>query len=330
MIGVTTNDRSVSIWANSHHLCGELLTELENQRSSDSKSNDIKHKEEGQGRINSDSEDRLKIKTALEKCIHPLDIDSHADAEVLVNIYTGEVSDSSNVHNAKEIGTEQWAQFEDGLPESFRAPLTSKIVLMSSVKDKKKKKNKNTSYNTDLIFSRALLLIGTNQIEFDDLFNYELAAAPASLFDESGLARYPKNKSDLISKLKVKESSRCIRPKATVIDGGGLLYQVHWPSDGLVRDFVDGIERFVRMIMINTEVHLIFDRYKAGSIKSDTRKARVGAFRRCHQLSLDRELPPKDMVMFSSTTKENLIELIASELCNRFETNKSPNCFVVT
>ena len=46
MIGVTTNDRSVSIWANSHHLCGELLTELENQRSSDSKSNDIKHKEE--------------------------------------------------------------------------------------------------------------------------------------------------------------------------------------------------------------------------------------------------------------------------------------------
>ena len=160
MIGVTTNDRSVSIWANSHHLCGELLTELENQRSSDSKSNDIKHKEEGQGRINSDSEDRLKIKTALEKCIHPLDIDSHADAEVLVNIYTGEVSDSSNVHNAKEIGTEQWAQFEDGLPESFRAPLTSKIVLMSSVKDKKKKKNKNTSYNTDLIFSRALLLIG--------------------------------------------------------------------------------------------------------------------------------------------------------------------------
>ena len=33
---------------------------------------------------------------------------------------------------------------------------------------------------------------------------------------------------------------------------------------------------------------------------------------------------------FPSTTKENLIELIASELCNRFETNKSPNCFVVT
>ena len=102
MIGVTTNDRSVSIWAKSHNLCGELLTEQENQRSSDSKSKNIKHKEEGQGRIVSDSEDWLKIRTALAKCIHPLEIDSHADTEVLVNIYTGEVSDSSNVHNAKK------------------------------------------------------------------------------------------------------------------------------------------------------------------------------------------------------------------------------------
>ena len=84
-----------------------------------------------------------------------------------------------------------------------------------------------------MIFSHALLLIGPNQIEFDDLFNYELAAVPASLVDDSGAARYPKNKSDLMNKLKVEESSRCIKPKATVIDGSSFLYQVHWPSDGL-------------------------------------------------------------------------------------------------
>ena len=49
------------------------------------------------------------------------------------------------------------------------------------------------------------------------------------------LARYPKSKSDLMKKLKVEESSRCIKPEATVVDGGGLLYQVHWPSNGLVK-----------------------------------------------------------------------------------------------
>ena len=143
MIGMTTNDRSVSIWANSHHFCGELLTELEHQRTRGQESPDMKHKEEGKGRINSDSEDRLKIRTAIDKCIHPLDIDSHASSEILVNIYTGEESESStNVHNALTIGKEQMTLFEKGLPESFRATLTSKVVLMSSVTDKKKRSPK--------------------------------------------------------------------------------------------------------------------------------------------------------------------------------------------
>ena len=76
--------------------------------------------------------------------------------------------------------------------------------------------------------------------------------------------------------------------------------------------------------------YLIFDRYKTGGIKSDTRTARVGAFQRSHHLSLERELPPKDMILSSSSTKENLIELISSELCAKFETNKSPKRFLVT
>ena len=107
MIGVTTNHRSVSIWANSHHLCGELLTELDNQRINHRTSSDTKHKEEGEGRIKSDYERRSKIKTALDKCIHPLEVKSHA-SNILVNIYTGEESDkSTHVYKAAELGEEQ-------------------------------------------------------------------------------------------------------------------------------------------------------------------------------------------------------------------------------
>ena len=83
-----------------------------------------------------------------------------------------------------------------------------------------------------------------------------------------------------MKKLKFEESSRCIKPEATVIDGGGLFYHIHWPLNGLVKDLVDVIEEYVRTIMVNTDVHLVFDRYKAGSIKSDTRRSRVGAFQR--------------------------------------------------
>ena len=200
---------------------------------------------------------------------------------------------------------------------------------MTSAKNKKKK-DKEYSYNTDLIFSHVLLLLGTNQTDFEDLFDFELAVVPTSLFEESGVARYPKNKSLLLNKLKFEESSRCIKADATVIDGGGMLHKVHWSPNDIVKDLVDEIDRYVRMLMLITDVYLILDRYKTGCIKSDTKTARLGAFRRSHHLSLKRELPPKHMILSSSSTKENLIELISSELWTRFKTNKTPKRFFVT
>ena len=119
-------------------------------------------------------------------------------------------------------------------------------------------------------------------------------------------------------------------------DGIVYLYSMERMPDKLLNkfmdrdgDLVDEIEEYVRMIMINTDVHLIFDRHKTGSIKSDTSNARFGTFRRCHQLSLDRKLPPKDMVLSSSSTKENLIELISSKLCTRFESSNSRRCLLL-
>ena len=205
VIGVTTNDRSVSIWSNSHHLCGELLTEL-SDLGSKQQTHDSKHKEEGTGRIKSDADDRSKIRSALNKCIHPLLVETHA-SNVLVNIYIGEESTKSvNVNKTAEIGNKQMDEFQDNLPDAFRKTLTTKVVLMTSLKDKKTiQEAEKGDYNEDLIFSRVLLLLGTNQIDFKDVFNFELAAVPTSLFYETGNARYPKNKSVLMNKLKVEE-----------------------------------------------------------------------------------------------------------------------------
>ena len=50
LIRQSTNSRSVTIWANSHHLCSEILTELESLRNSDKK-DESKHKEMEKGRI---------------------------------------------------------------------------------------------------------------------------------------------------------------------------------------------------------------------------------------------------------------------------------------
>ena len=218
VIGVTTNHRSVSIWSNSHHLCGELLIEL-SDLGSKQQTHDPKHKEEGTGRIKSDADDRSKIRSALNKCIHPLLVETHA-SNVLVNIYIGEESTKSvNVNKAAEIGKKQIDEFQDNLPDAFRKTLTTKVVLMTSLKDKKTiQKAEKGDYNEDLIFSCVLLLLGTNQIDFKDVFNFELAAVPASLFYETGNARYPKNKSVLMNKLKVEESSRGIQFDSVIID----------------------------------------------------------------------------------------------------------------
>ena len=82
-----------TIWASGHHLCGELLSQLEELRSR--KNNHIEgvHKEEKAGRIQADTLDRTKIASTLKKCIHLLDVDSHSSDDTLVNIFTGEVSD---------------------------------------------------------------------------------------------------------------------------------------------------------------------------------------------------------------------------------------------
>ena len=96
-----------------------------------------------------------------------------------------------------------------------------------------------------------------------------------------------KNKSVLMNKLKVEESSRGIQFDSVIIDGRGLMHKVYWPTDGMVKHLVDGVEKYIKKFIFDSDVFLIFDRYKADSIKSV-----FGSFQRSYQLFLDRELPP--------------------------------------
>ena len=57
LISVTTQKRTVKVWANSYHLCNELLSELDTLTNSDNVDR-TKHKQEGDGRIKVDKLDR--------------------------------------------------------------------------------------------------------------------------------------------------------------------------------------------------------------------------------------------------------------------------------
>ena len=113
-------------------------------------------------------------------------------------------------------------QFRNDLPDSFRAKLAAEVVLMSSTRDKKKnRRNDAPSFNSDLIFARALLLLGTQQIEFDAFFKFELVSVPTSLFQDNGDPHYPQNKSILMNKMKIEVSLRGVHPDSILVDGEG-------------------------------------------------------------------------------------------------------------
>ena len=275
LIGVTTQERTVKVWANGHHLCSNLLSELDNLRSSDSKDR-TKHNEEGYGRIKADQIDRKKLQDNLEKCIHPLQVDTHKNWNTLVNIYTGEeVGEDVNVNKAVEIGQKQMKEFCSSLPQGFRERLSTKVKSMAESK-KTKQISVVAPFNTELISSRVLYLLGNSQPDFTTLFNYELSPVPTSMFYDSGEARYPKSKVVLKNRLKVEVSVRGVEVDAAEVDGRCMLHSsIHWPKDGSVKDLAKGVEKYVSRLLHHSDVYVIFDRYFDKSIKSDTRLQRI-------------------------------------------------------
>ena len=76
LIGVTTQERTVKVWANGDHLCKKLLSEIDTLGNSDNVDR-TKHKKEGDEKIKADQLDRERLQNTLEKCIHPLSVDTH-------------------------------------------------------------------------------------------------------------------------------------------------------------------------------------------------------------------------------------------------------------
>ena len=83
-------------------------------------------------------------------------------------------------------------------------------------KGAKKKDETVKMYNTESMFSRVMCLLSADQIDLEDVFNYELAHFLTSIFENSRDPRFTKSKSVLKYKLKVEVSSQNIK----LYDGG--------------------------------------------------------------------------------------------------------------
>ena len=73
-------------------------------------------------RINSDSQDRQKIRNKLEMSTDPLDPRDHSDE--IVNIVTGRIAPSTvSVDKSVAIGKAQLEMFEKDWPAGFQTPI---------------------------------------------------------------------------------------------------------------------------------------------------------------------------------------------------------------
>ena len=168
--------------------------------------------------------------------------------------------------------------------------------------------------------------------DLEEMMRYELAPHPTSMFDKDGLLRPCRQKSKLMTTLKVEVSARLQAndPTAIFIDGCALLWVVSWPARGTVSDYVNNFMQYLSEKLKNANVFLVFDRYIDNSIKGLTRTYRDTGASRIYQLHPETALPSKDIVLKVSHNKDQLIKLIINKIISEAHKYTGRNKLVVT
>jgi len=314
IIGITLKPSALKKWALSLHLCTRLKGDVLDMVERTTNKNVIRHKEEEEGRITADGADREKIRLKLQACIDPFN--PPCDSTELINISTGRISPQSvNVDNSLLIGQKQMHDYEANWPASFSNTISSKVKTMSHTV-KEISIGTNIVPDPETIYSRMMILASERDIAVKDVMNYELSAAPTSIFDENGNMRIPKAKCVLRKKLQVEVSNRCtMNPNVIILDGCAIMWALHWPVNGTVNDFISGFLDYVYNRLQQSDVFVVFDRYYEYSIKSTTRSFRsTSVASRRHILTEQTPLPSQHVVLSVTQNKKQLISIICERL----------------
>ena len=212
-------------------------------------------------------------------------------------------------------------EFEKGWPERFQSTISKKVKTVSDSK-KHIKAGSQKIYDTSVIYSRVIgIQASSRDIDMKKVLSHELTPVPTSMFYDSGAMRMCKAKQDLKKGLAKEASSRCSTSNvaASVLDGSAVLWVVHWPAKGVIADFVENFKGFLWKKLLESDVYLIFDRYREYSTKSVTRDARTCEASRVYQLTENTPLPSQKAVLTVSSNKKQLMSIICSSIIHYVE-----------
>ena len=273
------------------------------------------HKEEAKATVKTDTKDRKALRDKLEVCIDPLHPEDNQQG--LVNIVTGQVltHSSLNVDNATELGTKQMEEFERTWPASCHETLHKCVTTMAAIAQRQGKVNNMKILGTEMIYARAMALqCSQRYYGTRNMMAHELAFRPSSMFYDSGAMKVAKTKAVLKNTLKVELERRHAEVDASFLDGCAVLWVVPWPTGGTVQDFLNNVRRHIQTHLDSSDVYLLFNRYKEGSIKESTRNYRDQGASRVYSLRPTAKRPSQKVVLTVSSNKKQLIDLILTEL----------------
>ena len=146
------------------------------------------HREEGNGRIISDAEDREGLRKKLEVITDPLDPENHTVPGEIVNIVVGKLGTSSvKVSDAVAIGETMWNNFEKSWSDGFYGTISKKVTTMA-VTNKPVPVGDTKVHDINAIYSSVIGLPASGrEIDLKDLFSHELAPVPVAMFNENGM-----------------------------------------------------------------------------------------------------------------------------------------------
>ena len=123
LIGLNLKPKVVKKWAYGLKTCIRIIEDLEQTGKSIPEKYQLVHKEEGQGRIKTDSQDRCNMQKKLEELIHPLRPNQNSNE--LLNIASGKIERDAgvNVTDEVEIVREQMKEFYATFPFGFYSPV---------------------------------------------------------------------------------------------------------------------------------------------------------------------------------------------------------------
>ena len=81
-----------------------------------------------------------------------------------------------------------------------------------------------------------------------------------------------------------------------------------------MHDFLNNFRRHIQSHLDSSDVYLLYDRYKEGSIKESTRNYRDQGASRVYSLRPTAKLPSQKVILTVSSNKKQLIDLILTEL----------------